>query len=80
MCCVTSGTKSEGGPVVGAGDALLGMLLPLWQALIGGCVLVAMLVAAVRLHQRGPSRMGTALLVIGAAVVALVLVGIVTTG
>jgi lipopolysaccharide export LptBFGC system permease protein LptF len=62
--------------MVRADEALLAMLMPLWQAIIGGFVLLAMLVAAARLSRRGPSRMGTALLVIGAAVVGLVVVGL----
>ena len=49
-----------------AEDALLGLLLPFWQLVIGGCrgrrlVLVSMR----RLARRGPSRMTTALLVTG---------------
>jgi hypothetical protein len=54
-----------------AGDALLGMLAPLWQVLIGCCVLLASVAAGMRLVRRGRSRMGTALLVTGAAIVAL---------
>ena len=56
---------------VRAQDALLNLLLPAWQVAIGLCVLAAVVVVAVRLAQRGPSRIGTALLVTGAAVLAI---------
>jgi hypothetical protein len=64
----------------GTDDALLGMLFPFWQLVIGCCVLLAMVAAGFRLARRGPSRMGTALLVIGGGIVALVVVGILTGG
>jgi len=56
-------------PELLAEDALLGMLLPIWQLIIGLCVLLAVAAAFYRLAQRGPSRMTTALLVVGFAVV-----------
>jgi hypothetical protein len=59
-----------------AQDALLSLLLPLWQMAIGLCVLAAVVVVAVRLAQRGPSRIATALLVTGTAVLAICAVGI----
>jgi hypothetical protein len=52
-------------------DPLLNLLVPFWQMVIGLCVLAAVVVVGVRLARRGPSRMTTALLVTGAAVVAL---------
>ena len=55
-----------------ADDALLGMLFPFWQLVIGLCVLLAVGAAAYRLASRGPSRMTTALLVTGTAVVGIV--------
>jgi hypothetical protein len=58
-----------------AQDALLNLLLPLWQVAIGLCVLAAVVVVAVRLAQRGPSRITTALLVTGTAVLAICAVG-----
>jgi hypothetical protein len=56
-------------------DALLGLLLPLWQIVIGVLVLVTVVVSAHRLFMRGPSRMGAALLVAGGAVVCLAVLG-----
>ena len=58
-----------------SGDALLGMLLPMWQLVMGCCVLLALLVATVRLVRRGRSRMTNALLVTGAAIVGLSVLG-----
>jgi hypothetical protein len=58
-----------------AADALLGLLWPLWQLVIGVLVLVAVVVAVLRLAMRGPSRMGAAMLVIGGAVVCLAVLG-----
>ncbi|SNT41356.1 hypothetical protein SAMN05421812_105417 [Asanoa hainanensis] len=59
------------GSVVLAEDALLGMLVSFWQLVIGLCVLLALGAAAYRLAARGPSRMTTAMLVTGAAVVGI---------
>jgi hypothetical protein len=59
-----------------AADALLGMLFPVWQIAIGVCVLAAVAVSAWRLAARGRSRMSTALVVTGAAVVGLAVVGV----
>jgi hypothetical protein len=58
-----------------AADALLGLLLPLWQLVIGVLVLVAVVVSVGRLAQRGPSRMSAAMLLIGGAVVCLAVLG-----
>jgi hypothetical protein len=55
-------------PVV-ASDALLDLLLPLWQLVIGLLVLVTLVVSVHRLVLRGPSRMGGAMLMVGAVVV-----------
>ncbi|SDY85945.1 hypothetical protein SAMN05421684_1948 [Asanoa ishikariensis] len=60
----------DGSPVL-AEDALLGMLVSFWQLVIGLCVLLALGAAAYRLAARGPSRMTTAMLVTGAAVVGI---------
>jgi hypothetical protein len=57
-------------------DALLGMLFPLWQVVIGGCVLVVLVVSTRRLIRRGPSRMGRALIVSGSAALALAVLGL----
>ena len=50
-----------------AADALLGLLLPFWQIVIG---------ASVRLAGRGRSRMNTAILVTRVALVGVVLLGV----
>jgi hypothetical protein len=55
---------------------LLDLLLPFWQLLIGGLVLIAVLVSVRRLASRGFSRMTTGLLVSAAAIVALASIGI----
>jgi len=55
-------------------DALFGLLMPLWQVLIGVLVLVALVVSVHRLFMRGPSRMGGAMLLAGGAVVCLAVV------
>jgi hypothetical protein len=57
-------------------DAPLDLVAPLWQSLIGVCVLAVIVVSAHRLLMRGPSRMSRALVVTGGAIVALVLIGI----
>ena len=57
-----------------ASDALFGLLMPLWQVLIGVLVLVALLVSVHRLFMRGPSRMGGAMLLAGGAVVCVAVV------
>jgi hypothetical protein len=59
-----------------AGDVLLGILLPFWQPVIGGFVLVAVVASVYRLAQRGPSRMSLALLLSGGAVVCLTVLGV----
>ena len=58
-----------GNPPTLAADALLDMLVPLWQLVIGVLVLVTVVVTAHRLFMRGPSRMGGAMLLAGGAVV-----------
>jgi hypothetical protein len=59
-----------------AHDALLNLLAPIWQMVIGVCVLVVLVVSVHRLLGRGPSRMSRALLVTGGAAVAVALLGI----
>ncbi|GAA0478205.1 hypothetical protein FHR83_009319 [Actinoplanes campanulatus] len=54
-----------------AADAVLGLLVPVWQWAIGLLVLVTVVLSARKLLMRGPTRMGGALLLAGAAVVAL---------
>jgi hypothetical protein len=59
---------------------LLAATAPIWQIVIGGCVLLALVAASARLARRGRSRMTTALLVSGAAVVGLAVIGVLTSG
>lgn len=59
-----------------AEDALLGLLLPIWQLVIGALVLVAVLASVRRLARRGRSRMTTALLVTAAAIAGFAVVGV----
>jgi hypothetical protein len=54
-----------------AADALFGMLIPLWQFVIGILVLVTVVVVVHRMFVRGPSRMGGAMLLSGGAVVCI---------
>jgi len=54
-----------------ASDALLDMLMPLWQLVIGLLVLVTVVVSVGRLIMRGPSRMGGAMLLVGGAVIGI---------
>ncbi|WP_212989820.1 hypothetical protein [Actinoplanes auranticolor] len=56
-------------PPVLAADALFGLLMPLTQVIIGVLVLAAVVVSVHRLVQRGPTRMGGAMLLIGGALV-----------
>ena len=57
-----------------AADALLDLLMPLWQVVIGLFVLVTLVVAGRRIVMRGPSRMGGAMLLAGCAVIGLAVV------
>ncbi|SDT67928.1 hypothetical protein [Actinoplanes derwentensis] len=54
-----------------AADAIVGLIAPLWQWVIGLLVLVTVVLSTRKLLMRGPSRMGGALLMVGGAVVAL---------
>jgi hypothetical protein len=67
-----------GVPATIAADALLGMLLPFWQLVLGVVILIFLVGASVRLARRGRSRMNTAIVVTGAAVIGLVLIGVLT--
>ncbi|GGM48704.1 hypothetical protein GCM10011608_36950 [Micromonospora sonchi] len=67
-------------PPVLAEDALLGLLLPFWQLIIGALVLFAVVVSIGRLARRGPSRMSTALLVTAAVIVGFALLGVLLQG
>jgi len=58
-----------------AADALADLLLPAGQLVIGALVLVTLVVSALRMIRRGPSRMGGALLLSGGAVIGLAVIG-----
>ena len=59
-----------------AEEALLGLLLPFWQLVIGGFVLFVVLASVGRLARRGPSRMTTALLITAVAIAGFTVVGV----
>lgn len=63
-------------PTMLAEDALLGLLLPFWQLVIGAIVLVVVLISVRRLAERGPSRMTTALVVTAMAIISFAVVGV----
>jgi hypothetical protein len=63
-----------------AEEALLGLLLPFWQLVIGAFVLAVVLASVGRLVRRGPSRMTTALLVTAAAIAGFTVVGVLLEG
>lgn len=58
-----------------AGDALLGLLHPAWQALIACCLLVVTVLGIRRLAERGPARVTNAILFTGFLIVAVTVVG-----
>jgi hypothetical protein len=69
------------GVTTGAQDGgLLGLLHPGWQAALAVFLLLVLVLGGYRLFQRGPSRMGKALLVIGALILALMLLGLLLSG
>ncbi|MFC0098193.1 hypothetical protein ACFFKH_11705 [Micromonospora marina] len=59
-----------------AEDALLGLLLPFWQLVIGAVVLAVLLLSVRRLARRGPSRMTTALLITAGAIAGIAALGL----
>ena len=63
-----------------AEDALLGLLLPFWQLVIGAFVVIVLVLSIGRLARRGPSRMTTALLVTAAAIAGLATIGVLLRG
>ena len=67
-------------PAAASGDALLGMLMPFWQVVIGCCVLLALVAGTARLLRRGRSRMTNAMLVTGALIVGVAMVGVFAAG
>jgi hypothetical protein len=64
----------------GAADALLDLLVPFWQLVIALCVLAAVVASVRRLAARGRSRMTTALVVTGSAVIGLAVIGVLLEG
>ncbi|GAB3862502.1 hypothetical protein ACFPIJ_55780 [Dactylosporangium cerinum] len=60
-------------------DALLELLFPLWQLVIGVVVALVLVIATYRLALRGPSRMRTVLLITGAAIIGITVFGILST-
>ncbi|MFC4016341.1 hypothetical protein ACFOW4_00005 [Micromonospora sp. GCM10011542] len=63
-----------------AEEALLGLLLPIWQLVIGAVVLLVLVLSVGRLARRGPSRMTTALLVTAAAIAGFAVIGVLLQG
>ena len=62
-----------------AADALLGLLLPFWQLVLGVVIILFVVGASVRLARRGRSRMNTAIIVTGVALVGLVVIGVLSS-
>ena len=58
-----------------AEDPVFGLLFPIWQLLIGVCLIVVSVISAHRLLMRGPSRMGRAIVIVGSAVVCMIALG-----
>ncbi|MET7705028.1 hypothetical protein [Micromonospora sp. NPDC005189] len=72
--------ESGHGARVFAEEALLGLLLPFWQVVIGAVVLVVLVLSVGRLARRGRSRMTTALLVTAAAIAGFAVIGVLLEG
>lgn len=63
-----------------AQNALLDLLLPFWQAVIALCVVVAVIVATVRLARRGPSRLTAGLVLVGAVLLGICVLSLLLDG
>ncbi|MEV4660276.1 hypothetical protein [Micromonospora sp. NPDC049301] len=72
--------ESGPGVTVHAEEALLGLLLPFWQVVIGAVVLVVLVLSVGRLARRGRSRMTTALLVTAAVIAGFTAIGVLLQG
>ncbi|KIR63423.1 hypothetical protein ABUL04_05120 [Micromonospora harpali] len=59
-----------------AEEALLGLLLPFWQLVIGAVVVAVILLSVGRLARRGRSRMSAALLITATAIAGLTVLGV----
>ncbi|MET8086710.1 hypothetical protein [Micromonospora sp. NPDC005197] len=68
------------GATVFAEEALLGVLLPFWQLVIGAVVLVVLVLSVGRLARRGRSRMTTALLVTAVVIAGFATIGVLLEG
>jgi hypothetical protein len=68
-----------GMPATIAADALLDLLLPFWQIVLGIAVIVFVIGASVRLARRGRSRMNTAIIVTTALLAGVVLIGVLSS-
>ncbi|KAB1922125.1 hypothetical protein PSH03_006338 [Micromonospora sp. PSH03] len=72
--------ESGHGARVFAEEALLGLIGPFWQVVIGAVVLVVLVLSVGRLARRGRSRMTTALLVTAAAIAGFAVIGVLLEG
>ncbi|MET7376531.1 hypothetical protein [Micromonospora arida] len=72
--------ESGHGTRVFAEEALLGLIGPFWQVVIGTVVLVVLVLSVGRLARRGRSRMTTALLVTAAAIAGFAVIGVLLEG
>jgi hypothetical protein len=77
---VNTPRQGEGAHPTATDDWLLATLAPVWQIVIGVCVLVVVIGASGRLVRRGRSRMTTALVVTGTAAVAIAVIGVLMSG
>ena len=57
-----------------ASGTMDGLLMPLWQMVIGVLVVITLVLSVYRLFMRGPSRMGGAMLMVGGAVVCVAVI------
>ncbi|MET8090310.1 hypothetical protein [Micromonospora sp. NPDC005220] len=72
--------ESGHGARVFAEEALLGLIGPFWQVVIGAVVLVVLVLSVGRLARRGRSRMTTALLITAAAIAGFAVIGVLLEG
>jgi hypothetical protein len=74
------GVQLNGGvPATIAADALLGLLLPFWQLVLGVAIAIFVVGASVRLARRGRSRMNTAIVVSFSLLLGVVLLGVLSS-